>query len=191
MSQPDLMVTLSDHEIGRRSAPVLVTERLILRGHTRDDFAACCALWADPGVTRFIGGRPNTGEEVWRRILAYAGHWSLTGYGYFLALEHETGAVVGEFGIADFRREISPPFGATPEAGWAMLPQFQGRGLAQEALGAVLAWADQSFPRTVCMIDPANAPSLRLAQKLGYTEYARTTYKQAPTILLVRVKPKT
>lgn len=166
--------------------PVLQTPRLTLRAHTAEDLPACCILWADPDVTRFIGGRPSSPEEVWSRILRYAGHWQLLGYGYFLATDRETGAVVGEFGIADFHRDITPPFGDTPEAGWAMLPRYQGRGLAQEALSAVLAWADQAVPRTVCMIDPDNAPSLKLAARLGYTEYARTTYKDHPSILLER-----
>lgn len=166
--------------------PTLTTPRLILRAHMADDFAACCTLWADPDVTRFIGGRPSTPDETWRRILAYAGHWQLLGYGYFLVTERETGVVVGEFGLADFHRNVVPPFGDTPEAGWVMLPHYQGRGLAHEALAALLAWADQTMPRTVCMIHPDNAPSLKLAAKLGYTEYARGQFGEHTPILLER-----
>ena len=168
------------------TAPTLETDRLILRGHTLADFPACSTLWADPDVTRFIGGRPSTPDETWRRILAYAGHWQLLGYGYFLVTERETNAVVGEFGIANFHRDMTPSFGDTPEAGWVMLPQYQGRGLAQEALTAVLAWADQATPRTVCMIHPDNTPSLRLATKLGYAEYARGKFGEHSPILLER-----
>jgi RimJ/RimL family protein N-acetyltransferase len=166
--------------------PTLTTDRLILRPHMAADLPACLALWSNPDVTRFIGGRPNTVEEVWRRILAYAGHWQLRGYGYWLATDRQTGAAVGEFGLADFQRDLTPSLGDTPEAGWAMLPQYQGRGLAFEALSAVLAWADATMPRTVCLIDPANTPSLRLAAKLGYTELVRTTYKDHHTILHTR-----
>ncbi|MGB3336757.1 MAG: GNAT family N-acetyltransferase [Devosia sp.] len=173
------------------SAPTLTTEHLVLRAHTAGDFPACCTLWADPGVTRFIGGRPATPEEVWRRIIGYAGIWQFKGYGFFLATSRETGALVGEFGIADFHRDINPPLGDTPEAGWAMLPQYQGRGLAHEALSAVLTWVDRTMPRTVCMIDPSNTSSLKLAAKLGYTEYARTTYKDHATILHARVAGST
>lgn len=169
------------------AAPTLTTPRLILRAHTQDDFAACCTLWTDPEVTRFIGGRPSTPEEVWRRIIGYAGMWQLKGYGYFLATSRASGAIVGEFGVADFHRDITPPLGETPEAGWVMLPQHHGQGLAYEALFAVLAWADERIARTVCMIDPANEPSLKLAGKLGYTQYAQTTYKDHPTILHARV----
>lgn len=167
--------------------PILTTDRLILRAHTAADFPGCYTLWSDPDVTRFIGGRPSTQEEVWSRILRYVGHWQALGYGYFLVTERQTGAVVGEFGLADFRRNVVPPFGDTPEAGWVMLPQYHGKGLAREALTAVLAWADQTMPRTVCMIHPDNAPSLKLAAKLGYTEYARGQYGEHTPILLERI----
>jgi RimJ/RimL family protein N-acetyltransferase len=167
--------------------PTLTTPRLILRPHTADDFAVCCTLWTDPGVARFIGGRPSTEEEVWFRILRYAGLWNLLGYGYFLATDRETNAIVGEFGLADFHRDIDPPFGNAPEAGWIMGSGHHGKGLAQEAMSAVLAWADRTLPRTVCMIDPANTPSLKLAEKLGYREYARTTFKDSPTVLFDRI----
>ena len=44
--------------------PVLETERLRLRGHRPDDFADSVAMWADPLVTRYIGGKPLSGEDV-------------------------------------------------------------------------------------------------------------------------------
>ena len=49
-------------------------------------------------------------------------------------------------------------------------------------------WGAQHFGtvRTVCMIRPANVRSLRVAEKCGYREYARTTYKGAPVILFER-----
>jgi RimJ/RimL family protein N-acetyltransferase len=59
------------------TAPALDTDRLTLRGHGLADFADSLRLWSDPDVTRYIGGRPFTEEEVWSRLLRYAGHWSL------------------------------------------------------------------------------------------------------------------
>lgn len=169
------------------TAPTLHTARLTLRPHRVADFEACCRLWADPVVTRFIGGRPNSGEEVWSRMLRYAGHWALMDFGYWVVIETATGQLVGEAGLADFRRDITPAFGGTPETGWAMLSAFHGQGYAREALVAILDWATtHGHGRTVCMIDPDNAPSLRLAAALGYREYARTLYKGAASILLAR-----
>ena len=172
----------------RTTPPTLETERLILRVHTLADFAGCFILWSDPDVTHFVGGRPSTAEEIWSRMLRYAGHWQLLGYGYFVVTDRETGTIIGECGLANFHRDIEPSLGDTPEAGWVLLPQYQRRGLAREALTAVLAWADAAkMPRTVCMVDPENRASLRLATSVGYSEYARTTYKDTPSILLERV----
>ena len=52
----------------------------------------------------------------------------------------------------------------------------------------MLAWGESHFgPRDfVCMISPDNTSSLRLAAKLGYREYARTTYKGDASVLLRR-----
>jgi RimJ/RimL family protein N-acetyltransferase len=54
-------------------APVLATERLVLRRHRRDDFEPCLAMWSDPAVTRYIGGKPFAADEIWGKILRYAG----------------------------------------------------------------------------------------------------------------------
>jgi len=66
-----------------------------------------------------------------------------------------------------------------------------GQGYAGEAVAAALAWGDAWFkgPRTVCMIDPDNAASLRVAARAGYAEYARTDYRDSPIVLLQRIKP--
>ncbi len=167
--------------------PLLETERLRLRGLVMADFDASAAMWADPDVTRFIGGKPFTREEAWVRFQRHLGHWVLLGYGYWLIEEKTSGRFVGEGGFGDFKREIDPPLDR-PEQGWALAPWAHGRGYASEAVTAMLAWAEPHFSRRdfVCMIAPENAPSLRVAEKAGYREYARTSYKGAATILFRR-----
>lgn len=167
--------------------PVLETERLRLRGHRLADFDAVAAMWADPNVTRYIGGKPSTREESWARMMRYPGHWALMGYGFWLIEEKDTGRVVGEAGFADLKREIEPRF-ENPEHGWALASWAHGRGFGSEALTAQLGWAEKHFGPTpfVCMIDPDNGPSIRLAEKHGYREFARSSYKGAPTILFRR-----
>lgn len=170
-----------------RSAPLLETDRLILSAHSLADFEDVARLWADPDVTRFIGGRPSTTEESWARLLRYAGAWALMGYGFWAFRDKATGAYLGEGGLLQGRRALEPTFGETPEVGWALAPAAHGKGYAQEALTAILGWSDaQGNARTVCMIEPSNAPSIRLAEKLGFIEYARTTYHGAKIILYGR-----
>jgi RimJ/RimL family protein N-acetyltransferase len=167
------------------SIPTLTTARLILRPHRREDFDACAALWADPLVTRFIQGRPQTREEVWARLLRYAGHWAWLGHGYW-AVE-EGGRFIGELGLADFQRQMQPPLGV-PELGWALSPAVHGRGYATEALQAVLTWADANLDaaETACIVAPENLVSLRVAEKLGYRQTARTLYKGEDTLVFRR-----
>lgn len=170
------------------SVPVLETSRLRLRGHQRSDFDASLAMWADPEVARFIGGRPSTREEVWARYLRYIGMWPTLGFGYWVAEEKATGRFVGEIGFMDALREITPSLEGQLEHGWALAAWAQGKGFASEAVEATLAWGDGHFSpfAPVCMISPENAASIKLAQKFGYREYAQTAYKGAPTILFRR-----
>jgi RimJ/RimL family protein N-acetyltransferase len=172
------------------SVPVLETPRLILRGHRPDDFAAALSLWGDAQVTRFIGGHPLKPEDVWARLLRYAGLWAMLGYGFWLVEERGTGTFVGEVGLHDLQRDTSPSFAGTPEAGWALMPTAHGKGYAGEAVAAMLGWADaRGMDRTVCIIAPENAASVRVAEKQGYRVLADGTYKGNPTRIFERIRP--
>lgn len=169
--------------------PVIETERLRLRGHRVADFKDCAAMWADPIVTQYIGGRPFTAEEVWARLLRYAGHWTWLGFGYWLIEDRETGHFVGELGFADFKRALDPPLNATmPELGWALAATAHGRGYATEAVRAAITWGDTHLgaTATMCLIDPANQPSIRVAQKCGYHPAGDRQYKGHTVQLFTR-----
>jgi RimJ/RimL family protein N-acetyltransferase len=147
-------------------APVIRTERLVLRAHRADDLAAMEALWRDADVTRYIGGRPATRDEVWQRMLRYAGHWALRGFGYWAIEEQASGRLVGDVGVADWKRGITG-YDDLPEAGWALHPDVHGRGYGGEALAAALAWADRRFGAVpiFAIIAPENIASIRLAAR--------------------------
>jgi RimJ/RimL family protein N-acetyltransferase len=168
--------------------PVLHTERLILRPHRVSDIEASMAMWTDPEVVRYIGGKPSTEQQTWGRMMNYLGHWQLMGYGYWCVEERTSGVLVGEFGFADFRREITPSIRGIPELGWALRSHVHGKGYATEGLRAAMAWGDMHLPipRTVCLIDPENLPSFKLAEKLGFREQTRTNYSGKPIVLLFR-----
>jgi RimJ/RimL family protein N-acetyltransferase len=168
--------------------PQLETDRLKLRGHRLNDFPACAAMWADPVVTRHIGANPLSQEESWTKFLRYIGHWDLLGFGYWVVEEKETGDFVGEIGFADYKRDLQLPIEVAPECGWVLVPQSHGKGYATEAVRSALAWGDRHFgsSQTTCLIRPENLASIRVAEKCGYRELQRTTYKGQPTIVLVR-----
>lgn len=168
--------------------PVLQTERLVLRGHQRGDLEDCIHMWSNPAVTRYIGGRAFTSEEVWTRILRYVGHWTLLGFGYWLVAERDSGAFVGEVGFADFERDVTPSFGGAPEAGWIVAPSARGKGYANEAIRAAHAWMNDVYGtrRTVCMIDQDNVISQQIAAAHGYRVWSETRYHGTPVRLYER-----
>ena len=170
------------------ATPRIETGRLVLRGHRIEDLQDCAEMWGDRDVTRYIGGKPFSREEVWSKILRYAGHWSLLGFGYWVIADRASGRFLGEAGFADFKRRIEPEFTGLPEIGWALAPAAQGAGIATVAVVAVLGWGDRNFAAgpTVCLIHPDNIGSIRVALKCGYREFRRTTYKEQPTILFQR-----
>lgn len=170
------------------SIPVLETERLILRGHTAEDFPAVRAMVSDPDVMRFLGGAPLSEEDAWARLLRVAGHWVLNGFGFWSVHDKATGERIGEAGWLAVKRIITPSLEGMPESGWAFTKAAQGKGYATEAVTAIHAWGENKFGkvRTCCIIAPENAPSLRLADRMGYRAIAETTYKNEPIVVLHR-----
>jgi RimJ/RimL family protein N-acetyltransferase len=169
--------------------PAVDTERLTLRAPRLEDFEESFAMWSEPTVTRYVGGKPSTREEMWNRLLRYVGHWSVLGFGFWVVREKATGRFVGEVGVADFRRDIEPSLGGAKEAGWVLSPWAHGKGFATEAVRAALAWTEERFgpERVVCIIDPGNEASVRVAHRCGFREFALGTYKGEPTRMFERV----
>jgi RimJ/RimL family protein N-acetyltransferase len=165
--------------------PVLQTPRLRLRPHRLDDHAARCAMTANPATMRFIGGKAQSPEENFARILRYAGHWALFGYGLFAVEERAGGRFVGEVGLMHFARGLGGDFDAAPEAAWVLDADVAGRGYAGEAVAAAIGWHERTVGagRQVCIIAPENTPSLRVAAKLGFSPFRQAIYHDHPVIL--------
>ena len=138
--------------IARRATdiPVIETPRLTLRGHRLDDFSDCAAMWADPIVTRHIGGKPFSEEDTWTRLLRYAGHWLLLGFGYWAIEEKDTGSFVGELGIrrlqtrhpAIAKRCARTGLGARRDRAWQRLRHRSGSCGAHLGRSALCIGAD-------------------------------------------------
>lgn len=170
--------------------PRLETERLILRGHDVADFESSAAMWADPEVVARISGMPSTAAESWSRLLRYIGHWQALGYGYWVLESKVDAAFVGEAGLADYHRDTKPTVHGKPEAGWALKTSAQGQGLATEAVAAVMAWADRAlakeFPVACAIFDPAHAGSVRVAEKVGFSNPVMGRFGDQEALFLER-----
>jgi len=171
--------------------PIVETPRLRLRPHRRDDLEHSFSLWTDPQVFRYISGKPSTREEIWARLLRYTGHWLWMRFGFWAVEEKSSGDFIGEVGYAEQMRDITPSLIGMPEMGWVLRSTFHGRGYGFEAVHAAQNWFRANFPlsRTCCIIDSANAASIRLAEKLGFREWQRTTYHGDPVTVFAHGEP--
>ena len=146
------------------SRPELETERLRLRQFRPDDLDDYARITADGEVMRYIGdGAPYTREEAWRSLSHLIGHWELRGFGLWAAEEKRSGALVGRIGL--YQPEGWPGL----EVGWLVDRARWGQGFAGEGGAAALRFAFETLKpeRLISIIQPANAASIRVAEKLG------------------------
>jgi RimJ/RimL family protein N-acetyltransferase len=142
----------------------LETDRLILRMLREKDLDAYAEMCADPEVMRYIGdGQPLSRPLAWRNLAMMVGHWHLRGYGLWAVEERASGDFVGRIGF--WNPEGWPGF----ELGWMLRRAYWGRGYATEGARAALQFAFTQLQRSevISLIRPENAPSIRVAQRLG------------------------
>jgi len=140
------------------------TARLDFRAMTGGDLDDMAALLGDPEVMRHYP-QPKTRAQArewieWNQRL-YRDH----GYGLWVVELRDTGEFVGDCGLTPQRLD-----GVTElEVGYHVRAELQGRGLATEAATACRDFARDVLGagRLVAIIRPDNAPSQRVATKIG------------------------
>lgn len=140
--------------------PVIETERLVLRAHLATDFEPYAALFASERAG-FMGRL--TRRQAWYSFCSDVAQWALFGFGAWGLQDRATGAFVGQVAV------MRPDHFPETELGWFVLPEAEGRGLAFEAARAVRDWAfgPRGLSTLVSYVDPANARSIALAERLG------------------------
>jgi [ribosomal protein S5]-alanine N-acetyltransferase len=136
----------------------IVTERLVLRRAREDDLEAMHAVLSNVEATRFWSTPPHASLEETRAWLADMIASDPSESDDFLI--EFGGQVIGKAGF--FR---------LPDIGYILHPDYWGRGLAAEALEAVITdvFTHHDIPAITADIDPANTRSIRLLERLGFT----------------------
>jgi RimJ/RimL family protein N-acetyltransferase len=171
-----------------REAPRIETERLVLRPWRKDDFRPYHAILQHTEVHRHFGPNPMGAEDCWRRLLASVGGWQFNGFGTWAVERKSDDRLIGNVGLFTAWRDLQPEFGEEPEMGWIMAAETHGQGLASEACAAAVDWAQANLEPTAiwAIIAPANEPSLKLAERLGFERVHETLYHDDPTVVLRR-----
>ncbi len=155
------------------------TERLTLRELTALDASFVCALMNEPSFVAHIGDRGVRTVDDARRYIE-SGPWtrySTLGFGLWLVQLRENGEPIGICGL--LQRDTL----RSPDIGFAFRPQFWAHGYALESARAVMSFAADVLHRSeiLALVNPSNAASIRLLEKLGFT---RDWHHEDPAVCL-------
>jgi RimJ/RimL family protein N-acetyltransferase len=144
----------------------LTSERLRLRELIESDIPALFAVFSDPLVMRYWSSLPLTERSEAARLLADIQTACRRGEFYQWGIEPIGGAgIIGTVTL----RHISL-IHQRAEIGFALATAHEGQGLAREAVSLVLrhAFETMGLYRIEADVDPSNAASLALLQRLGF-----------------------
>ncbi len=145
---------------------ILETQRLILRRQVPEDLDSLFALYGDPDVTRYIPDAPRTRQEASEELEWFRnGHPKYPQLGLWATIHKATNRFIGRCGLLpwtiDQREEV--------EVAYLLAKDYWRQGLGTEVAQAIARYAfDQlHLTRLICLIDPENQASIRVASKIG------------------------
>lgn len=148
------------------NVPTLETRRLLLREIRESDAPDYFALCSDLQVMKAYGIRahqePQTTLATIRQLQSWLAEGTAVRWGLF---DRTFGRLIGDAGFWRFDRAR-----ARGEIGAKILPEFSGQGLMSEAIRTIIAYSFETMQlhSIEAGIAPANQPSIRLFEKLGF-----------------------
>lgn len=145
---------------------LLETERLRLRRQLISDLDDLWALYCNPHITKYIPDAPRSRAEAQAEL-----EWHMHGHpkhpelGLWATIHKETGRFIGRCGLLPWMIEGQ----SEVEVAYTIAQDYWGQGLATEAAKGILQYGfgRLNLSRLICLIDPANIASQRVAEKLG------------------------
>jgi RimJ/RimL family protein N-acetyltransferase len=141
--------------------PVITTDRFRLRAPRIGDFPVYARFLTDDAPLDTVA--EDVREEAWLDFCQIVASWPLRGYGSWTVEGRDSGAALGAIIL---NHEFGDP---EVELGWTVALGHEGQGIATEAAKAVRdhAFGALGMGRLVSYIDPENAASIRVAERLG------------------------
>lgn len=152
---------------------VCSTPRLLIRPLTVADGEDFFAYRSDPLVTHFQSYHFNTLENATAHILTLQDQmFGQRGQWVQLGIQHlADNKVVGDIGLKPEGYDER-----VVEVGITLSREYQGKGIALEAMKSVLKALFHDYPvhRVICYVDTENQPSINLFEKLGFRKEGHT-----------------
>ena len=151
---------------------ITTTPRLTIRQFQASDLDDLAPILANPEVMHFSATGVKTRAQIKAFLDKILHQYQQEGFGLYALLKKSTQQMLGYCGLLvwliDGKREI--------EIGYRLTCTHWGQGLGTEAALAIrdYAWQQLGLDRLICIIEPDNYPSIRVAQKIGMT-YERAT----------------
>ncbi|MCG7343391.1 GNAT family N-acetyltransferase [Sporosarcina sp. ACRSL] len=150
----------------KKEFPIIETERLLLRKVTTEDADDLLAYLSDEDVVKHMGLAPfQTLEDAWDEINWYNAIFEEgTGIRWGITLK-DVGTIIGSCGFLNMAAKHH-----RAEVGFELSKDYWGKGIASEALEAVIAFGFRHYQleRIEALIEPANLPSQKLVEKRGF-----------------------
>lgn len=166
---------------------ILETERMKLRELTMDDVDNLMEIFSDPIAMRYYPSTfPREGAVKWIEI--NQSFYRDCGTGLWACELKETGAFVGQCGIIPQTVDGQPEM----EIGYLFVREYWGRGLATEAAAAVrdYGFSVMGLKRMVATIYHTNAPSMKVAERIGMTFEKRTFVGKSDDVIYAISRPQ-
>ena len=147
-------------------ATILETPRLILRHQVLSDLDDLWALYCNPNITKYIPDAPRSREEAQEELEWHMhGHPHNPSLGLWATIHKETGKFIGRCGLLPWTINGQDEV----EVAYTIAEAYQAQGLGSEAAQAILNYGFEklSLTRLICLIDPENIASQKVAKKIG------------------------
>lgn len=144
---------------------ILTTDRLVLRRMRQRDARIVAAYRNDPDIARYQGWDvPCTVDEVAEWLTSFMRlPWPALGSAMNLAIELD-GEVIGDVAVG------WDDTGDEAWIGFTLQRDHHGQGYATEATSAMVdLLIAQGTSRVTASVDPANQPSIRVLERVGFS----------------------
>ncbi len=146
--------------------PEITTERLLLRNIEQNDASVVLAGYSNPKIYNYISVAYHTLAEVQIQLNWYKEIFTnRTGMWWGICLKKD-GMMIGNGGFHRWQKEHK-----CIELGYWILPEYQRKGYASEAIFAMCQYAFRHLDihRIEAIVEGENAGSMLLLKKAGFT----------------------